>query len=402
MVKYQGVGRYQFSISVDDNHQDAFLAQSLKNIDIKSRNSYDDECCGSRVNLYNKKIINIGKFSVKSPGIVKYLDHVHQCQDDVPETCPPSRIGDLRGSANLEPDSTGILKLSFTAPGNDLDHGLVEDYTVLATRNRTELVTMKNISNHPEAVFDQFKTNLEAGKGVSLWSNFELFNEDIFVAVVAVDESGNTGKVSNVIKVHLEAPIPEQNKTTAEMLESDTVLITRAHEDFSLIVVLLSAIFLLSTLLCCGIVYFLKVWNAKKSDSSSSIGTSVTNVNGTIVEAAAATQPSENHGSNGSLSQSTPIYWSATDLLSKHESKLGKLNFSTPVYPQNLPQSANRRTGFWHGDQSHILRHPPVSLVRELFLDSISEEAELDEAKEMDFKSRNSYLTQPLSDFSIV
>ena len=237
--------------------------------------------------------------------------------------------------------------MTFTAPGDDFDHGQAEKYKVIAARNRNDMFNESLVASE-DFTFLEFRSEKLAGQRISFLISFNIYNEDIFLGVVGVDEVGNTGRMSNVVKVFMPRIELEEDQTE----RSQQVAAEATEDDYSLVLALSGAIVFLSSFLGLGILYFLKMLRSKKNAKES--------VHDHVLD---GSDDSESHcatelsGSLASLGQSTPAYWSASDLLSKHESKLG---FVTPVVtPLSL------------GDQRRGWSVAP--LARELFLDSISE-----------------------------
>ena len=359
LVKYPGPGRYEFSVTVTDNEDDAFVAiprdidyDTLDNDTIND--ALHDECCGSRVSLHNKRITNTGTFSVTTSGSVKHLVQVYNSGDGFLDRSPPAQVGDLQ----IKTQDAGHILVSFTAPGDDLDHGVVDTYKLLASRNRFELLNESLIEvEQSDLYFTTFKSEKAAGEQISYLFSFDVYNEDIFLAVIGVDDAGNIGKVSNIAKVHL--PHITSDALSEAVPATEDVSVAKS-EDFSLILALSGAIVFLSSFLALGILYFIKVLKARKIVGSVHHEISTSNNSSHDSSQTQKTLISQ------SLGQSTPTYWSATDLLSKHESKIGDRQI---IQFSSLPQS-------------HQLQHDRQfgkSVARELFLDSISEEDEITE-----------------------
>ena len=154
---------------------------------------------------------------------------------------------------------------------------------------------------------------------------FSLHNEDLFVGIVAMDEAGNVGQMSNIVKVHISSVAPE---LAGESVSSE-VSITRS-EDWSLSLALAGAIVFLASFLALGVLYFVKVVKSRKSVASS-IQDGVISDTETVSNISASSQ---SHTMSKSLAESTPTFWSASFLLSTHESLISRN--SSPVF-RTLP-----------------------------------------------------------------
>ena len=350
MIQYPGEGRYEFSVSANDDNNEAFIATNVASLDetLLTENVIEEECCGSRVNLFNRRIRHTGHFTAtSSEPVVKHIIQVFSSNNATFDMIPPAQIGDL----SLELDSApGQLKLSFTAPGDDLDHGQATSYRVIASRNRNEMFNESLVASE-DYVFLEFSSEKVAGQRISFLISFNIYNEDIFLGVIGVDEDENMGKMSNVFKVFMPRMEAEEDQTK----RSPQVAAEHTEEDYSLVLALSGAIVFLISFLCLGILYFLKMLRSRKTAGGSAHDHVLTDIGSDDSQSPRGRSVSDHSSSLMSLGQSTPAYWSASDLLSKHESKLGL------VSPADTPQS---------------LRQWSVApLARELFLelDSISE-----------------------------
>ena len=307
LVRYPGPGRYECSLAVTDNSGAAFTLTR----DSAAGAGGAEECCGSRVQLLGGRRRATGSFVVTSPAaLVRHL--ALGAGAGRGEDMPPARIGDLAVAAAEVP---GRVAATFTAPGADWDHGLVAGYRLLAARTRPELVTAEAAT-----IFTEFRAAEDgvAGARVRHEVSLDVYNEVVHVAVVGVDSAGNVGEVSNIAAVFLPALRP------AEQLTDASEAAPEAEADYSLVLALCGAIVFLASFLGLGVLYFLKVLRQHQLEDKSRAGLA-----------------------SVSLGQSTPAYWSATQLLAKHESKLGLV--SAGVRPSTRTR---------------------------LFLDSISEEEE--------------------------
>ena len=160
--------------------------------------------------------------------------------------------------------------------------------------------------------------------------DFGLHNEDIFVGVVAMDESGNVGQMSNIVMVHISSMEPEQLAGSV----SEDVTMTRS-EDWSLSLALGGAIVFLASFLALGVLYFVKVVKSRKSVASS-IHDGVMSDTETNSNMSASSQ---SNTMSKSLAESTPTFWSASFLLSTHENVARRI--STPIC-QTLPPIQER------------------------------------------------------------
>ena len=153
-----------------------------------------------------------------------------------------------------------------------------------------------------------------------------LYNQDVYLGVVAMDEAGNVGQMSNIVKTHVRYTEPRSLEAGLS-LPAD-VSITKP-EDWSLTLALGGAIVFLASFLALGVLYFVKVIKSRKSVASSASSIQ----DGVMSETETASSLSEPVMCR-SLAESTPTFWSASFLLSSHENMISRN--STPVF-QTLP-----------------------------------------------------------------
>ena len=300
-TQYPGPGRYQFTVTVTHNQGQAAVLEQ----------EGEEECCG--------RLTKCEEFQVTSPGSALHLLQVPLLTEE--DQFPPGRVRDLQLRTGSDP---GKVLAVFTAPGDDYDHGRASLYKILVSRNRSELWSS-------EALFAQslteFRAEADAGEEVSFMFDFSLHNEDVFVGLVAMDEAGNVGEMSNIVMVHVYFPSPH---LTDASLSTETVSITRSSEDWSLSLALAGAIVFLASFLALGVLYFLKVVKSRKSVASS-IQDGVISDSETVSNISAS---SNLNPMSKSLAESTPNFWSASFLLSTHESMISRN--SSPVF-RTLP-----------------------------------------------------------------
>ena len=112
---------------------------------------------------------------------------------------PPSRI------LNLLP--VGIhasqLSIAWTAPGEDLDEGTATLYNLYQTSDSD---TFYDIS-YTSVFLYSFPALQQSGRQETHVVNVTIFNQDLYLAVRAVDKDGNMGGMSNIIKVFVPKPV---------------------------------------------------------------------------------------------------------------------------------------------------------------------------------------------------
>lgn len=128
----------------------------------------------------------------------------------IPDLFPPCQITDLKASIQGQ----NLVNLTWTAPGDDYDHGRASSYII---RISTSIVDLRN----------NFSTSLEVNttdlipKEASSEEmfEFELDNSfgngtDVFIAIQAVDKSNLKSEISNIARVSLFIPAQEPEDST--------------------------------------------------------------------------------------------------------------------------------------------------------------------------------------------
>jgi hypothetical protein len=119
---------------------------------------------------------------------------------------PPSRITDFQLANYL--DHSLYVTLKWTAPGNDYDQGTAFRYEVRCYTNR-EALRDENFTDMGILVHASLVPIPEvAGKEQRSTVGIPWPNEVFYYAIVAYDEEGNRGQVSNVIAVYAEERLP--------------------------------------------------------------------------------------------------------------------------------------------------------------------------------------------------
>ena len=169
----------------------------------------DKKCCGSSMPFsftvpttpFARHALS-GSFFVQE-GSQFYLRQGSPHRNDV---YPPSRITDFRLANYLE--NSLYVTLMWTAPGNDFDFGQAFRYEIRCYTNREALreenFTDMGILVHTSLIPipEEYGSEQRSTVGIP-WPN-----EVFYYAIVAYDEEGNRGQVSNVISVFAEEKPP--------------------------------------------------------------------------------------------------------------------------------------------------------------------------------------------------
>ena len=326
MTQYPAVGRYTFTITVSDNSGEAVFLIKSENI--------TERCCGSFLEFDTSELTGTGafsrQFSVPAINLIQVPDR------NTEDRMPPSKIGDLK--MEVLPESEALLAM-WTAPGDDFDMGSVAGYRFLFASSMAELLD----HTQEPAVLETLVRTDKTGTQTSHQFKFNYFEEEFYIGLVAHDDFNNTGKISNIVPVLMPALHVESVASTDD--KSQIISIGSLQSDWTLIAAVCGSILLLALLLLCGILYFLRFSRRKKPvvtipshhgkddgtdnsscTSSDSKNTSSHRLMPDITTVAGSLPLFEAPPS--SLPDSTPTYWSATQLLTEHEQRALNLSYS--------------------------------------------------------------------------
>ena len=320
LVQYPEGGRYTVSVSVSN----------LGDTTVTASHSLDrGQCCGSQTNVDLDSATPTGTFFRAARSVTVNLPNVPGTGRDV---TPPGTVLDLKVRRE-----EGRLRLSFTAPGDDYDHGLVSQYIVVADKRREKLGTMWS----DEQILTSFSSPESAGDEVQYEIEYRRDFEDCYIGLVAVDENQNQGIISNIVNVRSFVGISNVKDTASKETGDITARGVRRDRssldpESSLILALCSAFFLLALCLFGGVLYFLKCAKPK-APIMVDIGVSddVTdpdNVSHCSSEIRNMTSefPFLDVAGLGRGYSVTPTYWSASQLLHEHEIRQEYPTYSRP------------------------------------------------------------------------
>ena len=155
-----------------------------------------NRCCGSRVTVPDSRKQVTGQFKRTQQGPVIHLLSVPSNHKDL---MPPARIGDLQ--IKIHPKSKRSLEASWTAPGDDFDHGTVQGYKIVFSRNKSALLQHRG----DYEILEEFQRPDNAGKATSYQFSFQHYFSDFHLGLVAFDERRNEGRMSNIVTVFLDS-----------------------------------------------------------------------------------------------------------------------------------------------------------------------------------------------------
>ena len=117
---------------------------------------------------------------------------------------PPSRILDLT-ARRLE--DSGEIKFAWTAPGDDYDTGRPTSYQIHSSADPS---TFYRPSGNSLQLVDRFEGSVPAGVGQTHNINLTLFDKSLYFTILAVDDEGNVGYYSNIVKIYFPPKLDTQ------------------------------------------------------------------------------------------------------------------------------------------------------------------------------------------------
>ena len=117
------------------------------------------------------------------------------------DSVPPARVLDLRVDVLT---SSQQLEFSWTAPGDDYDEGRPTSYQLFYSPN-PELFYVGGEAMAADLI-ESFSAVKHAGGPESHRIFVKAFNQNLFFALVSVDDEGNVGGLSNIVKAYMPQP----------------------------------------------------------------------------------------------------------------------------------------------------------------------------------------------------
>ena len=124
---------------------------------------------------------------------------VTSLQRGTKDSFPPSRILDLEGH---RVHNSGEVKFSWTAPGDDYDSGKPTSYQI---HSSTDPSTFYKPTGSSQQLVDRFNASNSVASGAIETHNINLtslFDKSLYFTILAVDDEGNVGYYSNIVKIY--------------------------------------------------------------------------------------------------------------------------------------------------------------------------------------------------------
>jgi len=239
------------------------------------------------------------------------------------------------------------LEAVWTAPGDDYNDGQVDSYVFVYSEDISDLLspTSKTLQ------LIKLKRNDNAGDRVQYTiENFKKYSRDYYIAVRAIDEAGNAGRLSNLVRVNIPAP---PSSSTVNI--NSTPIPPPSTTDWTMIGVLLGVFSVLLILLFIGLCchYSRRKTKLTKAVIAASLRSSGVNADMPSPVESEKTDSSSyesdlkasshhlvpqirpNVSSTSFANNITPTYWSASQLLSEHEQR----KFQQKEYRQSIDEA---------------------------------------------------------------
>ncbi|TRY77432.1 hypothetical protein TCAL_07427 [Tigriopus californicus] len=211
-------GYYQLSVSASDNSGNARTPKLSASIDADT-----NICCGSALPFsYTVPTGPFQRFAVGSSFLIEQTSnfYIRQGSRLVNDIFPPNRITDFWVDNYL--DESLFVTLKWTAPGGDYDQGKAFRYEIRCYTSREALRDSNfadmSIPVHASLIPQPEENGSEQRCTVGVpWPN-----EVFYYAIVAFDEAGNRGKISNTISVFIKED-PSTLPPLHNLIESNEV-----------------------------------------------------------------------------------------------------------------------------------------------------------------------------------
>ncbi len=232
-----------YSLSVEATHNQGSASVPKPELEMASvfpanssgerhdNSSSNADCCGSSVAL--------DVYAIPTPSFEQHSAapafkvrrgasyEVREGEPSVVDVFPPARVTDL---AVLGYDNaTLFVTLSWTAPGGDLDRGRAARYLVRCYTTQEALSTNFDHTAIPMLPEELLPTPAEVGERQTATVGLPYADEVFYYGLVAVDEAGNRGQVSNLVPA-----FAKEVATTTELAGnavSGDSLLSRALDD---------------------------------------------------------------------------------------------------------------------------------------------------------------------------
>ena len=205
ITHYPAPGRYSFIVNANNNKDRAYTIQigrGGRSMPTKPPKPNFPVCCGSDIHVprdlrSTPPTGNFVRTSETTPTI-----HLLSVPNDINgDKMPPSRIGNLKIKQDY---GKSELLAEWISPGGNYDSGFVSGYNFIYSDSISEMLNKAN-SNNPSQlnVLHRVQRRDNSGLRVSHTFTFKEYDKIFFVGLYAYDQSGNSGRLSNIIKIRM-------------------------------------------------------------------------------------------------------------------------------------------------------------------------------------------------------
>ncbi len=274
---------------------------------------YAPVCCGSSIVVPKDLQRSNGSFNrTLSAGPVIHLLVVPN--PAAGDRMPPARIADLR----LEADETGTkLVAHWTAPGDDFDTGSTSGYEFLFSDHVEDLI----FAGRQPPILHTSNQKDVAGTKATYSFTFTKYDRDYHVAMVAIDNKGNRGNVSNIVLVRFPQPPPTGTTTTMRPggdPETDWLMIG---------VVSGTVLTLLVLILVCLYIYFFVI-RRRAIKKSSGVNATLTHTSGSGAASSGGAASDNSSFDEAKNSSSNHLVPQISTISNAYKAAVSKVNYS--------------------------------------------------------------------------
>ncbi|CAL4227223.1 unnamed protein product, partial [Meganyctiphanes norvegica] len=203
-------GHYELSVVADDNN--GIAASPVMTLHVMDQ---DKVCCSNSIQ-YNR-VVFLKPFQ---RSVVYGVFNLTKSDSD---SIPPSRITDLKAIVNTE---NYEVSLKWTAPGDDYDMGQAHHYEVVIADswNLAKVFEGEKIM----VITDPLPVSTEQ----CFTAELEKYDKNLYIAICAVDESGNRADISNIVSIWIPSP-PTTLPPTTVVEESLILKLDSSNQNYS-------------------------------------------------------------------------------------------------------------------------------------------------------------------------
>ena len=256
LLEYPSVGRYSFSIHVTGVKNKTCVLMEGESFSDASELNKVTTCCGSHTNIEKYKLVSIDPFKRVKLGLARNFIQVPDSLSQ--DRMAPSKIQDLRIKILVESSS---LLATWTAPGNNSDSGSVSGYRFVFSEDIGKLLDQEV---QGDTLLMLCREDM-VGTKTRYQFQFKYFDKSFYIGVVGIDSANNTGKMSNLVRVFMPATAPVNTTVTDGSKES---LQQDIPDQWKMIAALCGSLLLLAVSLFLAILYFLHCKSKNISTSS--------------------------------------------------------------------------------------------------------------------------------------